>query len=145
MGLVTVTGTAVAVLGMSLLWFVLGFVFFGVLYAAGGSMVSRQEDVNSTTTPINVLAFAVFFVAQFTLGDPDGRVATVLSWIPPFSAALVPLRVASGDATAVQVVGSVVVMVVTTALLTVVAARIYQRTVLRSGSATTWTEVLRRR
>lgn len=45
----TITGTALGVFASTLGWFVLGFAFFAVLYAAAGSMVSRQEDVNSTS------------------------------------------------------------------------------------------------
>ena len=131
--LVTVTGTAIAVFAVVLAWFVLGFAFFGVLYAAAGSMVSRQEDVNATTTPINILAFAVFFSAQFALSDPDGTLASVLSWIPPFSSALMPLRVAAGDTSLAQVIGSAAVMVGATVVLAVIAARIYERSILRTG------------
>jgi ABC-2 type transport system permease protein len=144
-GLVTVTGTVVAVFLTTLAWFVLGFVFFGVLYAAAGSLVSRQEDVNSTTTPINVLAFAVFFSAQYALSDPDGTLATVLSWVPPFSAALMPLRVATGDAGLAQVVGSAAIMLVATGFLVIIGARIYERSVLRSGTTVNVLDVLRGR
>ena len=39
-GLVTVTGTAVGVFASVLVWFILGFAFYAVLYAAAGSLVS---------------------------------------------------------------------------------------------------------
>jgi len=144
-GLLTLTGTALAVFAGTLGWFVLGYAFFAVLYAAAGSMVSRQEEVASTTTPLTVLVIAMFFLAQTSVRDPSGTLASVMSWIPPFSAILMPLRIAAGVASAVQVVGTVLLMAAVTAALAVVASRIYQRSVLRSGTRVRWKEALGRR
>src|SRR6185436_14728250 len=66
-GLVTVTGLAVGVFASVLFWFILGFAFFAVCYAAAGSLVSRQEDVNSAATPITMVVMAGYFLAQVTL------------------------------------------------------------------------------
>lgn len=131
--LVTVTGTAVGVFASVLGWFVLGFAFFAVLYAAAGSMVSRQEDVNSVATPITMLVLVSYFLAQVSVQDPGGTVASVMSWIPPFSAMIMPLRIAAGTTGVEQIVGSAALMLVATAALAVAAARIYERSVLRTG------------
>ena len=40
-----------AVLG-GLLWFLLGFLFYALIYAAAGSMITRQEDAAAVTVPI---------------------------------------------------------------------------------------------
>jgi ABC-2 type transport system permease protein len=70
-------------------------------------------------------------------------VAEVMSWIPPFSAMLMPLRIAAGTTSSVQIVGSVVLMLVATAGLAVVAARIYERSVLHTGTRVSWSDALR--
>ncbi|MGB3170664.1 MAG: ABC transporter permease [Rhodococcus sp. (in: high G+C Gram-positive bacteria)] len=143
-GVLTVTGTAISVFVGTLGWFVLGFAFFAVLYAAGGSMVSRQEDVNSTTMPLLVLIMAMFFAAFYSVGDPESTLSNVLSWIPPFSAVMMPLRIAAGVAPLYQIVGTVLIMAATTAALAVVAAKIYQRSILRIGKTVTWREAFAR-
>ncbi|MBH0118844.1 ABC transporter permease [Rhodococcus sp. CX] len=140
----TITGTALGVFASTLGWFVLGFAFFAVLYAAAGSMVSRQEDVNSTSGPLMMIILAMFFAAFSSVDDPDATWSTVLSWIPPFSAILMPLRIAAGVASPFQIVGTIVLMIVVTALLAVVAAKIYQRSILRIGRTVTWKEALGR-
>jgi ABC-2 type transport system permease protein len=142
-GLLTVTGTALGVFASVLGWFILGFAFFAVLYAAAGSMVSRQEDVNSTATPITMLVLIGYVLAQVTLADPHGTAAAVMSWIPPFSSMLMPLRIAAGTTNPVQIVGSAVLMVLATAALALVAARIYERSVLRTGKRVSWSDALR--
>lgn len=143
-GTLTITGTAIGVLAGTIGWFILGFAFFAVLYAAAGSMVSRQEDVNSTSGPLMMIILVMFFAAFSSVDDPEATWSTVLSWIPPFSAILMPLRIAAGVATPVQIVGTVVLMIAATAILSVVAAKIYQRSILRIGRTVTWKEALGR-
>ncbi|MFN3543169.1 MAG: ABC transporter permease [Rhodococcus sp. (in: high G+C Gram-positive bacteria)] len=143
-GVLTVTGAAVSVFAATLAWFILGFAFFAVLYAAGGSMVSRQEDVNSTTMPLLILIMAMFFAAFYSVSDPDSTLANTLSWIPPFSAIMMPLRIAAGVTSPVQIVGSAVLMIVTTAILAMGAAKIYQRSILRIGKTVSWKEAFAR-
>ncbi|QDQ90713.1 ABC transporter permease [Rhodococcus sp. WB9] len=143
-GVLTVTGTAIGVLAGTLGWFVLGFAFFAVLYAAAGSMVSRQEDVNATASPLMVLIVIMFFSAFSSVSNPDGTLSNVLSWIPPFSAILMPLRIAAGVASPVQVVVTVALMLAVTAALSMLAAKIYQRSILRIGKVVSWKEALGR-
>ncbi|UOT05436.1 ABC transporter permease [Rhodococcus opacus] len=143
-GVLTVTGTAIGVLAGTLAWFVLGFAFFAVLYAAAGSMVSRQEDVNATASPLMVLIVIMFFSAFSSVSNPDGTLSNVLSWIPPFSAILMPLRIAAGVASPVQVVVTVALMLAVTAALSMLAAKIYQRSILRIGKVVSWKEALGR-
>ncbi len=144
-GLLTITGTAVGVFGAALAWFVLGYAFFAVLYAAAGSLVSRQEDVNSTTGPLMMLMFAMYGASFWYLGSPDATALQVLSWIPPFPAMLMPLMVAQGTVSAWHVAGSALVMVVAVALLARAGARVYERSVLRIGATVPWREALRSR
>jgi len=143
-GTLTITGAAASVFVGTLFWFVLGFAFFAVLYAAGGSMVSRQEDVNSTTMPLLILILAMFYAAFYSISDPESTLANTLSWIPPFSAIMMPLRIAAGVTSPVQIVGSAVLMVITTAILAMGAAKIYQRSILRIGKTVSWKEAFSR-
>ena len=142
--LLTVTGTAVAVFAGTLGWFVLGFAFFAVLYAAAGLLVSRREEVSSVTAPITVLVVIMFVLAQSSVQNPGGTVSSVMSWIPPFSAILMPRHIAAGVTGPVQVAGIAALMLVVTAGLTVVSAAIYQRSILRSGSKLSWRQALGR-
>ena len=122
-----------AVLG-ALLWFVLGFVFFALIFAAAGSMVSRQEDIAPVVTPIGLLivgSYAAFFWVSANPGNPIG---IVLSLLPPFAPVLMSARMATGDAQAWQVVLAVLLMLAAIVGMNALAARIYSNSVLRIGS-----------
>lgn len=115
-----------------------------MLYAAAGAMVSRQEEIGSTTTPLTIVVLAMFFLAQLTVQNPTGSLSAIMSWIPPFSAILMPLRIAAGVAGPVQVVGTVVLMLAVTSALAVGASAIYRRSILRSGTRVSWRQALGR-
>jgi ABC-2 type transport system permease protein len=132
-GLVTIGSTAFAVFTAAVVWYVLGFAFFAVLYAAMGSLVSRQEDVNSATMPLSILAFGTYFAAQASLQDTGATWVTLLSWLPPFSATLMPMRIAAGVTNPVEIVATVVIMMIVIAFSAIFAARVYENSVLNAG------------
>lgn len=143
-GVITIGTTAIGLFATVLVFYVLGFAFFALLYAAAGSLVSRQEDINSVATPLNLLAFGGYLVAQFALTDPSGTAARVLAVVPPFSAYLIPLRVAQNQGGVLEVGLAVALLLVACVVAALVAARIYQRSVLHTGSKQSWRTALRR-
>ena len=122
-----------AVLG-GLMWYVLGFIFYALIFAAAGSMVSRQEEIGSVTGPLSMLVVGTYLVFFWVVANPDKPLAVLLSIVPPFSLVIMPGRMATGDAVAWQVVLSVALTVAAIAALLVLAARIYSNSVLRIGS-----------
>lgn len=127
----------VSVLG-GLLWFVLGFVFFALIFAAGGSMVSRQEDLGAVTAPISMILVGTYLAFFWVVANPTNPVAVAISVVPLFAPILMPARMASGDAAAWQVVLALVLMVMAIFGLNRLAARIYENSVLRVGSRVGW-------
>jgi ABC-2 type transport system permease protein len=122
-----------AVLG-GLLWYVLGFLFYALIFAAAGSMVSRQEDIGSVTGPLSMIVVGTYLAFFWVVANPDNPVAVALSVIPPFAVVIMPGRMATGDAAFWQVAVAVTLTVLAIAGLNTLAARIYTNSVLRIGS-----------
>ena len=117
-----------------LAWFVMGFAFYAGLFAVSGSLVSRMEELQNALVPINLIIFVSFFVSIGALQDPDSTMAIVAS-VVPFSAALaMPVRIALGTATPVQVALSIGLLLAGTAALVPLSARLYSGAVLKTGS-----------
>lgn len=142
-GLLTIGGAAAGLFAAVVAWFLLGYLFFATLFAATGSMVSRQEEVGSSTAPLSILAMGMIYSGAFGIQALDSTFMQVITWIPPFSAALMPIRIATGDTNTAQIVGTFAIMIVTCAAATWVASRIYQRSVLRTGARVKWAEALK--
>jgi ABC-2 type transport system permease protein len=117
-----------------LLWFVLGFLFYALIFAAGGSLVSRQEEIGAVTTPISMLLVGTYLAFFWLIANPDNPVGIALSVLPPFAPVLMPARMATGDAQAWQVVLAVVLILAGIVGMNALAARIYSNSVLRIGT-----------
>ena len=117
-----------------LVYFVLGYVFYGGLFAAAASLVSRQEDTQSTTGPILIVLIASYLATNAALGNPSGGLATVGTFLPPMAPMVVPGRAAQGELPAGELIVSLLLMLAAIVVVVVVAARIYDRSVLRFGT-----------
>ena len=132
-------------MGVPILWFVVlfstGFVMIAALYAAAASMVSRQEDIGSTSMPVMMLIMLPYFGVIFFNDNPEAL--RIMSWIPFSAPVAVPLRIFLDQGEWWEHIGSLVLLIVTTALAIWLAAVIYERSILRTGRALKWREALR--
>jgi ABC-2 type transport system permease protein len=128
-----------------LVWFVLGYAFFATLAAAFASLVSRQEEVNTVLTPLTMLIMVTYFFAFYVSNDPTGTLATVVSYIPPFSAMVMPVRMAAAEVAIWQVGASMAAMLVAVLGALAFGAKVYERAVLRTGARLKLGDVLRTR
>ncbi|WP_327584926.1 ABC transporter permease [Nonomuraea sp. NBC_00507] len=128
-----------------LVWFVLGYAFFATLAAAFASLVSRQEEVNSVMTPLTMLIMVTYFVAFYATNEPTGTLATVVSYVPPFSSMVMPVRMAATEVPLWQVGLSMAGMLVAVVAVLAFGAKVYERAVLRTGARVKLGDVLRAR
>ena len=141
-GVVTSFAVAGTVVAASAVWLLLGFLFYAVLYAGTGAMLTRQEELAGTTWPLSAAALGTFYAVLFGAGSPDSTLFQWLAWIPPFSAGVQPIRIADGSASPVEIVGSLAIMAVVCAVAVAGAGRIYHRSVLSVGTRVSWRDAL---
>lgn len=122
-----------ATLPIVLAWFLLGYALYAGAFALAGSLVSRQEDIQSVTTPLILALLASFFLGFQAVDDPSSGLSTVLTYVP-FSAPLVtPVRMIAGEVGALEVVLSAAIVAATTYAIIAFAARVYGTAVLQTG------------
>ncbi len=131
-----------AAVPLTVIWFLLGYAFYSTLYALAGSLVARQEDAQAAAAPIialMIVAYMVVFVFGYV---PDSTASRVLSLIPPIAPFLMPMRMAAGAASVLEVVGAVVLLVAATVGVWKLTGRIYDQVLLRRGSRISWRDAL---
>ena len=124
-------------------FFLLGFVLTALVYAAAGSLVSRQEDVQQVALPMLMLSFTAYFAAFFASGAPDAAWVAPLSWVPFFSPYIMLTRLVTGSVPPWELALAVGLLAATILVALVVAARIYAAGVLLYGQRPTLAGVLR--
>lgn len=143
---VTIPAFGAGTIAGALLWFVLGFVLYATLYAAAGSLVSRQEDATQATLPITMGLIVAFLAGTaIVVRHPTSFASTVLSLVPFLAPVLMPVRMAAGAAAWWQIALAILLMAVAIAGAIWLGARIYTVAVLRTGARVSLTEALRRR
>ncbi len=136
-------GLTLSTVLVALLFFVGGFILYCTLYAAAGSMVSRQEDVQQAGAPLMIAAMAGYFVSFAALGSPDAAWVQVASYIPFVSPYLVAIRAAFGTIAPWEVPIIFAILLISIAAAIWLAARIYSAGVLLYGQRLSIREVLR--
>ncbi len=132
-------GTVIAMLG----WFVLGYVFYAVVYAALGATVSRQEDSQGAAFLPTMLLLPGYFIGLRAAENPDNVWVRVGSLLPPWSPVVMPARIAIGTASWWEVVLAVALLLLSAWGLTVLGGRIYTGAILRIGRKVPWREAWR--
>ncbi|WP_232680047.1 ABC transporter permease [Nocardioides sp. R-C-SC26] len=140
--LVTDNGHALSVVGPAIGWyvlfFVLGFIALATLWTVAGSLAGRQQDLNGTTAPLQMILFAPYILAV-TAG---AGVKTVVSMLPIVSTMMMPYRLAEGDVPMWQLGVAVGTTVLAAVLLVRLSASIYERTLLQTGRRITFKEAI---
>ncbi len=138
-------GAEPEVLWTSLLWLVLGYAFYSWLYAAAGSMAERQDQVQALALPLSIPMIIGYIVTLTAASTGNASVFfQVLAYLPPTAPFAMPVLLALKGATWWQFALSVVLMVLSTAVLAKLASTVYRRAVLRTGRRVRLGEVLGR-
>jgi ABC-2 type transport system permease protein len=132
-GVIDIPGTAIMTLLNVLLWFVLGYIFYACLFAVAGAIAARQEDLQSTTAPLSMVLLAALFGAIFVAGTPDSVIGMVGTLVPFTAPLILPVRIATGDVAAWQIVAALLIMLGSGVVLIRLAGRLYSGAILRTG------------
>lgn len=121
-------------LGWMIVWFAIGYALSSVLFGAGASLVSRQEELGAISFPFVMVSFIPFYMAMYMVPmAPEATVTRVCSYIPLFSSYLMPMRIAFGSAEIWEVALSLALALGALPVFIWLAGRIYQRAVLHTG------------
>ena len=122
-------------IALVVMWFVLGYAFYSVAFAAVGALVSRQEDLQTAILPITLLMTGGFYVALILVNtNPNGTLAQIAAFLPPLSPMIVPARMVLGNMNGIELVLAVALDLLATAGLIMLGARVYERAILRTGA-----------
>lgn len=110
-------------------FFLAGFVALACLWAVAGSLASRTEDLQSTSTPLTMLMLVMFFGGL----SLDGRGQVIASFVPPVSAVVMPKRILAGGVEWWEPLVALGLLAVFAAITVWVGERLYRRALLQTG------------
>jgi len=116
-------------LPLLLVYFLCGLLIYGSLFLAIGSMANSLADAQSLLGPSMLILMLPNLMIAGVMRDPNGTLASTLSWVPIYTPFFMMLRAASNPP-AWQLWGTLSLAIATTALMVVWTGRVFARHVL---------------
>ena len=123
-------------LGWFLPFFVVGFLMLATLWAGVGALAGRLEDVNGTSSGLQMVVMAPFFLVLALQSNPVAM--TVLSYVPFSAPVAMPVRLFNGEAATWEPFLSLALLLAASAVTLLAGARIYQGSLLRTNGRTSF-------
>ena len=124
------------------IYFSLGYVMYAALILALGSVCNTLKEAQSYMGVITMIMMVPMLTMMFIPKDPNGTVATVLSWIPLYTPFIMMNR-AAADPPLFDLIGTMVLLIVCTVFALWMAVKIFRIGVLRTGQPPRLVEMLR--
>jgi ABC-2 type transport system permease protein len=115
-----------------IVYFVLGYLFYAALLCAIGSLASNLKEAQTLMMPIQLLLIVPLVVMVPIGRDPNGLLAEVLSWLPPFTPFVMMNRAAFPPGL-ITYVGTTLLMLISIYVALRLAARVFESGVLMTG------------
>jgi ABC-2 type transport system permease protein len=133
----------VETLPLLLVYFFCGLLIYGSVFLAIGSMANSLADAQSLLGPSMLVLMLPNLLISSIMRDPNGELATLISWVPFYTPFFMMLRIASHPP-AIQVWGTTLLALATTALLIWWMGRIFANHVLTTERPPSFGNLLRR-
>ncbi len=125
-----------------IVYFVLGYLIYAAIFASIGSVCNTIKDSQNFMGPVMMVLMVPMVTMIFIPRDPNGTLATILSWIPLYTPFVMMNRVA-GDPPMFDVIGTMVLLLVSVVIMLWASGRIFRVGMLRTGQPPKILELIR--
>ena len=134
-----------SVLPWFLLFQLLGVLFFSSIFLTVGASVNELKEAQTLLLPVWLVLMAPMMVWFIAIREPNGIVATTLSFFPPSSPMMMVLRLASGTTVPFwQPPLAAIIMICSTYGMVTLAGRIYRAGLLRNEGVRSISQLIKR-
>lgn len=121
----------------------LGYLLYSFLFGAIGAMVSKTEEVNGATLPVQILIMISFFLAFMIMQMPDSLISKIACYVPFTSCMCMFVNVAMGFVSMIEILISLFILVATTVLTGLLGAKLYRRGTLSYGNSVKFKNIIK--
>ena len=124
-----------------LAYFVLGYLLYGSIFLALGSICNTLKEAQNMMQPVMLVMIVPLLTMVFIPKDPNGTLARVMSWIPLYTP-FVMMNRAAASPPAVDFYGTSVLLACSVLFTLWLAGRIFSVGILRTGQPPRLVELL---
>jgi ABC-2 type transport system permease protein len=115
-----------------LVYFLFGYLLYGGIFLSIGSVCNSLKEAQSYMSVITMAMMLPLLTMMYIPRDPNGTLATVLSWIPIYTPFIMMNRVMA-DPPMFDLVGTLILMVVSASLVLWLSGKVFRIGILRTG------------
>lgn len=115
-----------------LFYFLCAYWIFAMIFLAIGAVSNSLQDAQSYMGPVMLIVFAPLPFMLMVFQNPNGLVASILTWIPIYTPYAVMMR-AAADPPISEIVGATCLMLAFAVVLARVMGRIFRAAILQSA------------
>jgi ABC-2 type transport system permease protein len=123
-------------------YFLLGYLMYAGFILSIGSVCNTLKEAQNYMSVLTMLMMVPLLTMTFIPKDPNGTLARVLSWIPIYTPFTMMNR-ANADPPLVDLVGTLVLLLATTALALWMSGKVFRIGILRTGQPPKVVEMVR--
>lgn len=138
----SVIATDPVFIGSFLIYFLLGYLLFAALLVGVGSVCNSLKEAQNMQMPVTLLLMVPLFLLMPVAQDPNGTLARIVSYVPPFTP-FVMMNRAAGPPTTFEYVTTTAVLVASLAAALWAAAKVFRIGVLMTGKPPKPAEILK--
>ena len=127
---------------LSAVYFLLGYVIYGTLMAAAGALGTNVRESQQIAGLFSIIAFVPYMLSSFILMNPNMLLARVLSYFPLTAPTMMMFRLPYG-VPPVDIVGSLIVLVVSVPFCVWGGAKVFRTGLLMYGKRPSLKQVWR--
>jgi len=128
---------------LAVIYFILGYFLFSVSIACAASLAPSVREAQQVSAIFSMFAVFPLIFLQFLLADPNSPAMQVLTYFPYTAPFIAMVRLTLVNVPLYQIIVSVAILVLSIAVLTKLAARIFRMGMLTYGKRAGLADVLR--
>ncbi len=130
------------VLALALVYFLLGFLLYGVLMATAGSLGTSMRESQQIGGLFSFGAAVPWMLNGLLIANPNMFIARVLSWFPLSAPMMMMLRLPYGETPVIDIVGSIVMLAISVPLVMWAGSKIFRTSLLLYGKRMSIKEIV---
>ncbi|MEJ2543132.1 MAG: ABC transporter permease [Calditrichaceae bacterium] len=126
-----------------LLYFSLGFLFYGAIFIAVGSLSANEYDAQQINQFLRTVAIFPVLLSLMVLAEPNSQLIKILSYIPFLTPSFMIMRIPiSSYPITTDIYITTAIMIVSIVLVTIFSGKIFRVATLMQGKKPTWSEIM---
>jgi ABC-2 type transport system permease protein len=125
------------------IYFILGYLFYAAIFIGVGSPLNTEQEAQQVTSYLIILLIFPIALALPAMKDPDALWIRILTYIPFLTPTMMALRIPIQMPSALEIVSTVLLMIVSIVIAMIAAGRIFRIGILATGKSPKLKEILR--